>query len=275
MSQADLAVKQARVIAEHLCGINRKFKTALSTSITKLCDYTAAAVGANEATLQKYGLKYEKIHLHGWTHAAYIPGREQMLFKLLFDKDGKILGAQGIGRNGIDKRLDVLAAAIKNGAKVSELEELELCYAPPFGSASDALNNLGSMADNVLKGQVKYVFYPDFQMAEQTQEAMIVDVRPPEMFAEGHLPQAINIPVTAIRSNLDSFPHDKPIITYCNRGVRAYQAARILQNRGFDNVYVLSGGRNLYLEISRDQASQHTVCEELRKFRHPELKNIA
>lgn len=275
MSQADLAVKQARIIAEHLCGINRKYKTALSTSITRLCDYTAAAVGANEAVLQKHGIKYEKIHLHGWTHASYIPGREQILLKLLFDKDGKILGAQGIGRNGVDKRLDVLATAIKNNVKVSALEELELCYAPPFGSASDAVNNLGSMADNVLTGKVKYAFYPDFQMAEQTRGAMIVDVRPPEMFAEGHLPQAVNIPVEAIRSNLASFPHDKPVITYCNRGVRAYQAARILQNRGFDNVYVLSGGRNLYLEISRDQTAQNAVCEKLHKLNKPNLKNIA
>lgn len=267
MSQAGLAVKEARIIAEHICGINHKFRSAIGTSITELCGYTVAAAGANEAILNRYGIKYQKIHLHGWNHASYIPGREQMLFKLLFDDNGKILGAQGTGNDGVDKRMDILATAIKKGIRIGELEELELCYAPPFGASSDTINNLGSMADNVLNGKIKYAFYPDFQMTETTSNAMIVDVRQPEAFAEGHLPGAVNIPLEAIRGNLSSFPHDKPIITYCNRGVRAYQAARILQNRGFDNVYVLSGGRSLYLEISRDQAAQVTMCEELRKFK--------
>lgn len=263
MSQAGLAIKEARTIAEHLAGSANKFKYTLNTAIARIFDYTAASTGATESKLQAVGIEYDKIHLYAWAHAGYLPDNHLCLYKLLFDKKGLLLGAQGWGRTGIDKRLDVLATAIITGVRADELEDIALCYAPPYGSASDAVNTLGTMAGNVMDGRVKFVSPFSIEWNNMTQEAMIIDVRPPEMFDQGHLEHAINIPQTAIRNNLSSIPHDKPVILYCNRGIRAYIAASILHNRGFDNIYVLSGGQYLYDEINKDIAGRNKTLASL------------
>ena len=148
------------------------------------------------------------------------------------------------------------------GVPANELEDLALCYAPPYGNASDAVNTLGTMAENVLNGRVKFISPFSGEWGQMAAEAMIIDVRPPEMFEKGHLPHAINIPQTAIRNNLSSIPQDKPVVLYCNRSIRAYVAAALLNNRGFDNIYVLSGGLYLYNEIEQNLREQNQTEAE-------------
>lgn len=256
MAQAGLAVKQAQVIADHLGGEKSKFTYALNTAISKIFRYTAAAVGANEKILKDAGIAYQSVLLYDWTHAPYLPGSELVLLKLLFDKNGKILGAQGIGKNGIDKRLDIISMAIKMNAKVWDLQELEVCYSPPFSRGKDAVNNLASMAANILEKRMKTV---SFQDIDSDKDMMIIDVRSKADFDDYHLPNAVNIPVEAIRSNLDSIPHDKKVVLYCMRGRTAYIASCILTNRGFDNIYILDGGLMLYSEIIKDKTESKKI----------------
>lgn len=263
MSQAGLAIKEARVIAEHLAGISHNFKYALNTAVAQIFGYTAAAVGATEEDLQATGIEYEKIHLYTYPHAGYLPDNHLSLYKLLFNRKGVILGAQGWGRSGVARRLDVLATALITGIRTSDLEDLALCYAPPYGNASDIINTLGTMAGNVLSGRVKFVSPFSIQWNNLTREAMIIDVRSPEVFEAEHLENAVNIPQTAMRNNLSSIPQDKPVILYCNRSIRAYLAAVMLGNRGFDNIYVLSGGLYLYNEILKNQAENNETATQL------------
>lgn len=251
-SNASLAVKQAKIIAENLSGIGSEFSPVVGTSITPVFDYTAAAAGCSEKMLQDNGIDYFKLNIYQNSHAGYLPESGQMLFKLLFAPDGKILGVQGLGQNGIAGRIDTIAAIIKSGGSVAQLEEAEICYAPAYASAQDAVNNLGSLAQEVLSGKIRFAFYDDIGK----DDVFLVDVRMPEVFQSGHIDGAINIPLAAIRNNLDSIPHDKRGILYCNRGVGAYKAACILDNRGFDNVFVLSGGSNLFSEIMEDKSQQ-------------------
>jgi len=257
LSQAGSAIKQARIIAEHLAGISHKFKYALNTSAVPIFDYAAASVGATESQIRAAGIDYEKIHLYAYSHAGYLPENHLNLYQLLFDRKGLLLGAQGWGRPDIVRRLDVLSTAILTGVHAEELSDLCLCYAPPYGNANDAVNTLGTMAGNVLSGQVKFVSPFDIDANNFTEKAVIIDVRSPEAFEAGHLENAINIPQTAIRSNLASVPHDKPVILYCNRSIRAYITACLLKNRGFDNIYVLSGGKYLYDEIRKNRIEQN------------------
>ena len=253
LPQAGLAVKEARIAAEHICGQKGDFPGALNTSVCKVCKYTAAAAGCNEKILIENNIAYRKFHLYAYSHAAYFPGADLMLFKLLFGADGCLLGIQGIGRSGIDKRVDIVSSYMSRNSKISCLTAAEICYAPPYSSGKDALNNLGSMAESVNNGQIKFIFFEDIDWSNGSGEIMIVDVRPTSQFKDGHLPNAVNIPLDAIRNNLDSIPHDKKVILYCNLGYGAYNAACILANRGFDNIYILSGSLQLYEEITEDQ----------------------
>lgn len=257
-----LAVKEARVIAEHLAGISHKFKYALNTSAAQIFGLTAAASGATETKLKAAGTEYEKIHLYAYSHAGYLPDNRLNLYKLLFDRKGRLLGIQALGNREAVRKTDVTATAIMTGVPANELEDLALCYAPPYGNASDAVNTLGTMAENVLNGRVKFVSPFSGEWEQMAAEAMIIDVRPPEMFEKGHLPHAINIPQTAIRNNLSSIPQDKPVVLYCNRSIRAYVAAALLNNRGFDNIYVLSGGLYLYNEIEQNLREQNQTEAE-------------
>ena len=252
MAQAGLAVKEAKVIADHLGGLDSRFEYALGTSIIKVFEMTAASAGANEEKLKKAGISYKHFNLYGFDHSAYMPDNELLLLKLLFDADGKILGAQAIGRGNVSKRIDILALAIQNGMHAAGLENAEFAYAPPFSAGKDVINNLGSMADNLLSGRVKTVNYKDLQ--ELKDEIMLIDIRTPQDFDAGHIENAVNIPLTALRNNLDAIPHEKKVVLYCRYGAGSYAAARILENRGFDNIYILNGGMELYGEILRDEA---------------------
>lgn len=257
ISHAGLAIKEAKVVAENLAGKNSKFYPVVNTSITPVFDYTAGTAGCNEQTLQKNKIDYHKIHVWSSSHASFFPDSAQILFKLLFSKDGKILGVEGVGAHGIDKRIDVISEVIKKGGSTQDLEEAEIAYSPAYSAASDTVNHLGSLAQSVVSGFLKPVYYEDIRWDEHQEDYMIIDVRGQEQFQQGHIPNAINIPITAIRGNLDSIPHDKKVILYCNRGYAAYNAYCILVNRGFDNIYFLSGGFNLYNEIEQDQENSH------------------
>lgn len=155
-SNASLAVKQAKIIAENLSGIGSEFSPVVGTSITPVFDYTAAAAGCSEKMLQDNGIDYFKLNIYQNSHAGYLPESGQMLFKLLFAPDGKILGVQGLGQNGIAGRIDTIAAIIKSGGSVAQLEEAEICYAPAYASAQDSVNNLGSLAQEVLSGKIRF-----------------------------------------------------------------------------------------------------------------------
>lgn len=256
ISHAGLALKQARTAADNLGGISSKFRPVVPSAAVKIFDLEACSAGITETKLKKLNLPYRKIHLWAASTSGYYPNSEMMLFKMLFDGNGSILGIQAVGKNGIDKRLDVVMSYIQNNKTVFDLIDAEILYAPPFAVARDAVNSLGAGAASLLKGSEKLFYAEDADFEYPDREIMLIDVRPPEQFAQGHLPNAVNLPTEAIRSNLDSVPHNKKVILYCNHGRKAYLSARILQNRGFDNIYVLSGGSALYRQIEEDKQSR-------------------
>lgn len=263
VSHAGLAVKEARIIADHLAGLDTKFGKVVNTAIVKSFDLTIGAIGANEDTLRRSGISYKKLHFYAKSHSSYYPGAEQMLFKLLFNEEGRILGAQGIGKDGIDKRLDVILSYLQKNGTIYDLAKAELCYAPPFATGRDAINDVGGAAENILQGREMPIFFDEVDWENRNNDTMIIDVRPQPKFAESHIPNAINIPMEAIRSNLDAIPHDKKVILYCNHGRRSYLTSCILRNRGFDNIYNLSGGMDLYNEILENEQIRNRSYERI------------
>jgi NADPH-dependent 2,4-dienoyl-CoA reductase/sulfur reductase-like enzyme/rhodanese-related sulfurtransferase len=236
------ANRQGRIAADRVFGRKSKYRGTQGTSIVRVFGLTLALTGASEKTLTRVGHAHEKIYIHPFQHAGYYPGAARLAIKLLFSPaDGKVLGAQITGQEGVDKRIDVLATAIRAGMTVYDLEELELAYAPPFGSAKDPINMAGFVAANVLKGDAQ-IIHAD--ALEQT-EGELIDVRDPDEHSEGHIPGSRNVPVNDLRDRLDELPADKPLVVYCQIGLRGYIAARILTQRGY-TVLNLSGGFNTY-----------------------------
>jgi len=239
------ANRQGRVAADNIFGRKTYYKGTLGSAILKVFEMNGACVGASEKTLKKLGIKYEKVYLHPLSHAEYYPGAERMHLKVIFSVgDGKILGAQAIGSEGIDKRIDVLATAMKAGMTVFDLEELELCYAPPFGSAKDPINMAGFIASNIIRGDIK-CWYPEDYPSE-TDGSMIIDLRPREMFMKSRIPGAVNIPLSELRMRISEIPSDKNIFLYCRVGFSSYLAYRIMVQKGFGKngriLKTLSGG---------------------------------
>ncbi len=234
------ANRQARIAANNIFGAKETYKGSLGTSICKVFDYDAASTGANEKRLKKENMEYLKTYVLPASHASYYPGAEQLCIKVLFETSGKILGAQIIGRDGVDKRIDIIATAIRNGLKTHDLEELELAYAPPYGSAKDPVNFVGFVAGNIIKGD-SMVVAPD----EIKEGSFLLDVREPDEVASGSIPGAKNIPLGKLRKNLDSLPKDNHIIVFCKVGLRGYLAERILRENGFD-VRNMSGGYSVW-----------------------------
>lgn len=263
MSHAGLAIKQARVIADSLSGIESKFGKVVGSAICKCFDLEVASIGANEKVLKENGILYQKLHLYGTTHSGYYPGAERILFKLLFNAQGQLLGAQAIGKDGVDKRMDILLGFMTSRADYKALIEAEIAYAPPFSSGKDLINELGSTIENILSKREKLAFFEETDWENVNGETMLIDVRSSVQFLNGHINKAINIPMEAIRNNLDAIPHDKRVILYCNRGYRAYLTSCILNNRGFDNIYVLSGGMDLYNEILEDKQIRNESYERI------------
>ncbi|MGC2210241.1 MAG: FAD-dependent oxidoreductase [Candidatus Korobacteraceae bacterium] len=237
------ANRQGRVAADSICGKDAAFRGVQGTAVCGLFGLTVATTGANEKTLRRLGaLDYQKIYLHPGQHVSYYPGASPIHLKLLFaTEDGRILGAQAVGQHGVEKRIDVIAMAIQNGATVFDLEEAELCYAPQFGAAKDPVNMAGMIAGNVLRGDVSLA---EWEALPSTQ-ALLVDVRQPEEFAAGHIAGAINLPLPELRSRLNELPKDREIWLNCGVGQRSYNAARILSQHGFA-VKNLSGGFATY-----------------------------
>lgn len=236
------ANKQGRIAADNICGINSTYKGTQGTAIIKVFDLSAASTGANERTLQRFNMPYKVVYIHPVSHASYYPGAKPMSLKLLFNEEGKILGAQGIGYDGVDKRIDVIATTIRLGGTIDDLTELELCYAPPFSSAKDPVNMAGFVAQNVLDGRSHVVAWKDIAELEN-EDYMLLDVRTDEEFANGHIKGAVNIPVDDLRSRLNELDKSKTIVEYCQVGLRGYIADRILSQNGFKVLNVTGGFR--------------------------------
>lgn len=236
------ANKQGRIAADNICGINSTYKGTQGTAIIKVFDLTAASTGANERTLQRFNMPYKVVYVHPVSHASYYPGAKPMSLKLIFNEEGKILGAQGIGYDGVDKRIDVIATTIRLGGTVEDLTELELCYAPPFSSAKDPVNMAGFVAQNVLAGRSHVVAWKDIAEVEN-EDYILLDVRTDEEFANGHIKGAVNIPVDDLRERLSELDKNKTIVEYCQVGLRGYIADRILSQNGFKVLNVTGGFR--------------------------------
>lgn len=234
------ANKQGRIAADNIAGLNTTYKGTQGTSIIKVFGLTAASTGNNERTLAKANIPYKAIFVHPVSHASYYPGALSMTLKLIFNEEGKILGAQGVGYDGVDKRIDVLATVIRLGGTVTDLTELELSYAPPFSSAKDPVNMAGYVAENVLAGRMDVLTTDQF-MAYDKENTTILDVRTEMEFENGHIEGAINIPVDSLRTRLPELDKNKEILEYCQVGLRGYVAARILDQKGF-KVKNLTGG---------------------------------
>ena len=240
------ANRQGRIIADNICGIKSQYKKSQGTSVLKVFDYTVACVGYNEKILQKLGMTYKKVLTFGNSHAGYYPNSTQIFFKLLFNDDGKIFGAQAVGQEGVEKRIDVISSIMRNNGNIQDLLDSELCYAPPFSSAKDPVNVLGMCADNILRGLVKPAFYEDLK------DSYVIDVRPAKIFAVKTIEGAVNIPVEELRKRINEVPRNKKVVLLCNTGYTSYVASRILTQNSYDNVYTFMGGIKLYKELEKN-----------------------
>ncbi|WP_075981899.1 CoA-disulfide reductase [Bacillus massilinigeriensis] len=242
------ANRQGRLVADHINGREAEYKGTMGTSIAKIFDLAVAATGNNEKTLQRIGIPYEVVHVHPNNHAGYYPGASQLTLKLIFDKEtGKIYGAQGVGKDGVDKRIDVIATAIKGGLKVQDLPDLELAYAPPFSSAKDPVNYAGYVATNIMEGLVDTIQWHEIDQIVEN-GGYLIDVRDPQEVARGAIRGSVNIPVNDLRDRLDEVPKDKDIYVSCQVGLRGYLAARILDENGI-KAKNLDGGYKLYSAV--------------------------
>ena len=234
------ANRQGRIAADHMFGRDARYTTTQGTAIVKVFDITAGGTGANEKSLRRAGIDYRKVYVHPNGHASYYPGTAAMHLKLLFSPDGQVLGGQVVGYDGVDKRIDVLAVSIRAGLTVWDLSELELAYAPPYGSAKDPINMAGFQAANLLDGTIEF-WYPE-DWGTLPDDAVVLDVRTLEENQACALPYSLNIPVQQLRDRLAELDPDRPVYVYCRSGFRSYLAYRILKGSGFPNVATLSGG---------------------------------
>lgn len=234
------ANKQGRIVADNIAGIPSTFKGTQGTSIIKVFSLMGATTGNNERNLTRLGLPYQVVYVHPFSHATYYPGALQLSLKLLFNQEGQILGAQGIGIESIDKSIDVIATTIRLGGTIYDLTELELSYAPPYSSAKSPVNMLGFAAENILANRTEVFTYESLQNYEQ-QKTILLDVRSPLEFANGSLPGAINIPLDSLRQRLSELDKDKLILAYCKMGLQGYLASCILKQNGF-TVKNMTGG---------------------------------
>lgn len=243
------ANKQGRIAADNICGIKSEYRGTQGSAILKVFNLTAASTGITEKTAKRLGLNYEKSFTVSASHAGYYPGAKEMFIKTIFDKDnGKILGAQIVGSEGVDKRCDVIAAAINFKASVNDLTKLELCYAPPYSSAKDPVNMAGYVAENILNGISKIFHYHDISSLPKDGSVNLIDTRTKGEYRLGHIDGFINIPVDSLRERMNEIDKSKPVYIVCQVGLRGYLACRILSGYGYD-CYNLSGGYALYKEI--------------------------
>lgn len=277
------ANKQGRICADNIAGGQKKYKGTLGTSVAQVFDLTAAAAGVNEKTLIRKGKvrgkDYETVLINQKSHAGYYPGAVPVTLKLLFDLDGNILGAQAVGQEGVDKRIDVLAGAMRSGNTIYDLEELELAYAPPYSSAKDPVNMLGFTAENVLEKVVSFMSCRELDDRIETEgwekDLTILDVTEEMERMVFHIPGSVHIPLGQLRQRMSELPKDRLIVTYCAVGVRSYNAARILEQNGFSDVKVLEGGTSFYQSMHyKDSQSSARREEEQLKAAEAEPKEV-
>jgi NADPH-dependent 2,4-dienoyl-CoA reductase/sulfur reductase-like enzyme/peroxiredoxin family protein/rhodanese-related sulfurtransferase/TusA-related sulfurtransferase len=271
MALAGPASRQGRVVADHISGREASFKGVIGTSVVKVFDLTVAAVGLNTKTLQAAGIPFSNVIIHVSNHAGYYPGASPMTLKLLYNDQGKILGAQAVGLEGVDKRIDVIATAIHGGLTVFDLEELELAYAPPFGSARDPVNIIGFSAGNILRGDARVMTWDQVDQLDRD-KTTILDVRLPEELALGMINGALHIPLQQVRQHLNEIPKDRPVLVYCQTGQRSYFATRVLNQLGFE-AYNLTGGYKTYSHAVGRQ-SNFDVYEHVTIDSREELREI-
>lgn len=238
------ANRQGRIAADNICGISSVYKGTQGTSIIKVFDLTAAGTGANERTLQRYNISYRVIYAHPMSHASYYPGASQLSIKLLFNDDGKILGAQVMGYDAVDKTIDIYATVMRLNGTIYDLTELELAYAPPYSSAKSPANMTGFIAENVLKGRME-VQVPEKAAAFDSGSTVLIDVRTAMEYENGHLEGAVHIPVDELRGRIQEIPKEKEVLVYCQVGLRGYIASQILGQRGFRVSNVTGGYKTL------------------------------
>lgn len=243
------ANRQGRIVADNIVlGNQYKYTGSLGSSILKFFELSVASTGLNEKTLKRFGIPYKTAIVTRGHHAGYYPGAKNMVLKLIFDENGKIFGAQAVGEAGVDKRIDVIATAIKGNLTVYDLPEIEITYAPPFNSAKDPVNIAGYAAENILKGDLEMVNYDEFWDFVKENDAVILDVRTSKEFSGGAIEGAININVDDLRANLEKLDKNKMYAIYCQVGLRGYLANRIMRNNGFRAVN-LNGGYNLWSKV--------------------------
>jgi NADPH-dependent 2,4-dienoyl-CoA reductase/sulfur reductase-like enzyme/rhodanese-related sulfurtransferase len=227
------ANRQGRIAADNIFDRPTRYHGTLGTAILRLFNLTAGCTGANEKCLRNANIPFLALHLHPGSHAGYYPGAEPIAMKILFSPDtGKLLGAQAVGHEGVDKRIDVLSTALKGGMTVNDLAELELAYAPPFGSAKDPVNMAGMAAQNVLAGDVQLAQWNEIALLD-ARKTMLLDVRRPEERAKGFIPGSVHIPLDQVRARMNELQRDREVIVHCQSGQRSYFACRILAQHGF------------------------------------------
>ena len=262
ISLAGPANKQGRIIADNVCGLDSRYKGSQGSSVIKVFDMTAALTGINERTAKAMGIDADTVILSPMSHAGYYPGGKVMTMKVVFEKGSyRLLGAQIVGYEGVDKRIDVLATAIRAGMKATDLKELDLAYAPPYSSAKDPVNMAGFMIDNIANGVLKQWHLEDVENLPRDGSVTLLDSRTVGEYAQGHIDGFKNIPVDELRERLDEVEKGKPVYVICQSGLRSYIASRILEGNGY-TAYNFAGGFRFYDAVTNDRAliERATAC---------------
>ena len=262
ISLAGPANKQGRIAADNLCGGDSRYRGSQGSSVLKVFDLTAASTGVNEAAAKKAGLAVDKVILSPMSHAGYYPGGRVMTMKVIFEPGTfRLLGAQIVGYEGVDKRIDVLATAIHAGMKATQLKDLDLAYAPPYSSAKDPVNMAGFLADNLEKGVLRQWFLEDLPALPRDGSVTLLDVRTPAECAQGRMEGFRNIPVDELRQRLGELEPGRPVYVVCQSGLRSYIASRILTGAGF-TAYNFAGGFRYYDAVTHDRSliEQASAC---------------
>lgn len=258
------ANKQGRIAADNIAGYESEYTGTQGSAVLKLFDMTVATTGLNEKSAQENKIDYDKAYIYSSSHASYYPNGNMMSIKALWDKKSlKIIGAQITGFDGVDKRMDVIASAIRFGGKITDLTQLELCYAPPFSSAKDPINMLGFTAENIISGKIKQFFWNEVEALPRDNSVTLLDVRTVTEFKRGKIDGFINIPLDSLRARIDKIPKDKPVYVHCHSGLRSYIACRILQGNGYD-CYNLAGGWRLYESVINEKTVPEYICTECK-----------
>ncbi len=261
ISLAGPANKEGRIAADNICGLDSVYKGSQGSSVLKAFDLTVATTGINELQAQKAGINYEKVILSPLSHAGYYPGGKLMTLKVLYEKGSlRVLGAQAVGESGVDKRIDVIATAIRFKAKITDLKDLDLAYAPPYSSAKDPVNMAGFIGENIENGLVEQVYVEDLYKLKVQEDSFLVDVRTDAEFERGHIDGFYHIPVDEIRERCKELPKDKKLYLLCQSGLRSYIGVRMLKQLGY-KAFNIAGGYRL-LNSFYKEVVQNADCYE-------------